>query len=341
MNNKYKLTIIIPVYNVAGYIIDCLKSVVTQSTDYPFECILIDDCGSDNSIELAKQFVNAYSGKIHFRIIRHDRNKGLSAARNTGIDAAKADYVFFLDSDDMLYPDTIYDLLSVLQKHPGVDMVQSCMVWGGDESMNYDRSSFPEYTENASWIRKSLCIFKIPDAACNRLIRLDFIKENKLYFKEGLYQEDTIWSYTLSTAIKSIAFNFTPTYYYRVNPSSIMQSLNYEREAIQFSKVINYVYCELLNCNKIKWYNVFYLTRLASNRVLYNYKEKGYSMLAFKQNPLFRIVLSSNLHALKNRNKCVLYRLPNRLCEYIFCHILCFKTIFSYKKSSLKDLLAI
>ena len=77
------VTIIIPVYNVAPYIKDCLKSVVRQTYRGGMECLLIDDCGTDDSIAIAEKMIKTYVGPICFRIIRHESNRGLSAARNT------------------------------------------------------------------------------------------------------------------------------------------------------------------------------------------------------------------------------------------------------------------
>ena len=109
-----KISIVIPVYNVAPYIKDCLHSVMVQSWQDNLECILVDDCGTDNSMQLVEERLQTYKGKIDFRIIRHQHNRGLSAARNTGIEAARGDYVFFLDSDDEITPDCIERLVKPL-----------------------------------------------------------------------------------------------------------------------------------------------------------------------------------------------------------------------------------
>ena len=101
-----KVSIIIPIYNVEPYIERCLQSVVSQTYPY-FECILIDDCGNDRSMPFAEQFIQNYSGEIHFRILRHENNCGLSSARNTGMKAANGDYIYFMDSDDAITPECI------------------------------------------------------------------------------------------------------------------------------------------------------------------------------------------------------------------------------------------
>ena len=82
---NYKITVIIPIYNVEQYIRSCLHSVANQTMTDGIECILINDCGNDNSVAVAEKFIKEYHGKIHFILIHHEQNKGLSAARNTGI----------------------------------------------------------------------------------------------------------------------------------------------------------------------------------------------------------------------------------------------------------------
>ncbi len=90
-----KITIVIPIYNVAPYISDCLHSVMNQTYQGEIECLLIDDCGLDNSMEVAENVLSNYHGKIKFRIYHHEYNRGLSAARNTGIEHATGEYIYF------------------------------------------------------------------------------------------------------------------------------------------------------------------------------------------------------------------------------------------------------
>lgn len=93
-----KISIIVPVYNVEQYLAECLESLVSQDmSDY--EIICIEDCSEDNSMSILKEYAQKYS---NIKIIRHTTNKGLSAARNSGIKAARGEYLQFVDSDDML-----------------------------------------------------------------------------------------------------------------------------------------------------------------------------------------------------------------------------------------------
>ena len=83
---QLSLSIIIPIYNVEKYIERCLESIISQDTSrYEIECVLINDCTPDNSITIARNIINNYHGNIQFRVLEHEKNKGLSEARNTGI----------------------------------------------------------------------------------------------------------------------------------------------------------------------------------------------------------------------------------------------------------------
>ena len=94
----YSISIIIPIYNVEKYIERCILSVMRrQDFDGDLECILVDDCTPDKSMQIAKSLIDSYQGPVKFRIMRNSENQGLSCSRNNGLNCAKGDYVFFLD----------------------------------------------------------------------------------------------------------------------------------------------------------------------------------------------------------------------------------------------------
>ena len=97
-----EITVVMPVYKVEKYVSECLDSIINQTFDC-FECIIIDDCSPDNSMRLIEEKLAGYKGNISFRIVRNERNEGVSAARNKGIELSRGGYLFFIDSDDMLY----------------------------------------------------------------------------------------------------------------------------------------------------------------------------------------------------------------------------------------------
>lgn len=211
-----KISIIIPVYNVAPYIGDCLRSVMGQSYLGAMECILVDDCGKDNSMEIVEGMIEDYHGAIDFRIVKHAQNRGLSAARNTGMAAATGDYVYFLDSDDEIMPDCIEALAE-----PGYDFtIGECRIEGGqlpgvalklnDGQVLEGAEVLHAYREEA-WYMMSV----------NKLYRLAFLKENGLKFREGIIFEDELWSFQVACTAQKIGVVGRETYVYKLREGSI------------------------------------------------------------------------------------------------------------------------
>ena len=131
-----KVSIIIPVYNVEQYVEECLQSVANQTMTEGIECIIVDDCGPDNSAAIAKRFIDSYQGDIRFTFLQREKNGGLSAARNTGIRAATGEYVYFLDSDDYLVPSAIETLISIADRNGGVDLLPALYITNAGHHMD-------------------------------------------------------------------------------------------------------------------------------------------------------------------------------------------------------------
>jgi glycosyltransferase involved in cell wall biosynthesis len=119
MGHGYWLSILIPVYNVAPWLHACLGSVCDQA-DAGVEIIVLDDCSTDNSRELLADFIQ--QSPVPIKFLQHSHNGGLSAARNTMLDAASGTYVWFLDSDDLLEDGAIARLLRIVA-HDSPDLV--------------------------------------------------------------------------------------------------------------------------------------------------------------------------------------------------------------------------
>ena len=242
------VSIIIPIYNVEPYILCCLQSVANQTLTEGVECILVDDCGKDKSISLAEEFVNRYTGDIFFKIVHHDHNKGLSAARNTGILTARGKYVYFLDSDDSISTDCIDGFCGIIKEHPEVDLVQGLIDQNSPYMSQFSSKVLPQYTDKRTYIKKALLDYdKLPVCAANKMVRRQLIIDNNLYFKEGIIHEDNHWSFFLAKYVKSIAINRKICYIYTENPSSITKKINIEREREGFLTIIN-DFCSNIDC---------------------------------------------------------------------------------------------
>lgn len=221
------VSIVVPVYNVAPYVEDCIRSVMRQTYDGKMECIIVDDCGTDDSMAKVERLVSEYIGPIEFKILHHTHNRGLSAARNTGMDAATGDYLFFLDSDDELTDDCIEKLVKPLVKE------NFDVVLGSLRTINESGEIIPTIKEinipNGTSLKQPdiLQTYQKQDwliAAWNKLYLTSFIRRNKLYFIEGILFEDVFWSFQIACLARSLYIVNQTTYHYRRRNGSITKA---------------------------------------------------------------------------------------------------------------------
>ena len=237
------ISIVLPVYNVEPYIERCLQSVAAQFMTEGIECILVDDCGTDRSIEVAGAFISGYQGKICFRLLHHEHNRGLSAARNTGIRASQGKYVYFLDSDDTITADCMEGFLNIIKEHPDVDLIQGLIGQDSPYMNQFTTKEFPSYTDDCKYIKKALLDYnELPVCAANKMVRRQLIIDHDLFFKEGIIHEDNYWSYFLAKYVCSLAIYPKKCYLYTENPISITKAVNRNKE-IYSSKVIIEDFC--------------------------------------------------------------------------------------------------
>lgn len=133
------ISVIVPVYNVEKYIERCITSIINQTFTEGVECIVINDCTPDKSMEIVERLVSKYDGSIQFKLIYHEKNKGIAAVRNTGLDTATGDYTIYIDSDD-------YCELDMLEKCTQRLLKKMPILW------------FPAFGWN---LRKNKCILRM------------------------------------------------------------------------------------------------------------------------------------------------------------------------------------
>lgn len=234
INIMSSVSVIIPVYRVEVYLADCVKSVLNQ-TFHDYEVILVDDGSPDHCPQLCDEWAEKDS-----RIsVIHRENGGLSAARNTGVKAAKGDYLYFLDSDDELTPDALEVMYKQIETHPQVDLVQGGFFEKKEDAGKSTPYNLPEYTEDAKLIKNTLLTFDGDlIKAQSRLVRRDFFIENELWFKEGIIHEDNYWTFFLAKCVKTMCFCNKRTYYHRMNPDSITHAINVKKEYNAFKVIL-------------------------------------------------------------------------------------------------------
>ncbi len=224
------LSIIVPVYNVEKYLLDCLSSISKQSF-LDFEVICVDDGSTDGSSLILEK----WTYKDPRFIIIQQRNKGLSGARNTGLKYAKGKYVTFLDSDDLIVS-TMYEKLIQIIKEENLDLIGCCF----QEYPRGKRSSFSFETNRTLSPCELLNTNKHLQSSNDLcfvwryIVKRDLLLENEIAFNERvLIGEDMIFMTDVFMNAKRIRFIDEPFYYYRKNNvSSLMASAVYNPNLI-------------------------------------------------------------------------------------------------------------
>lgn len=216
-----KVSIIIPVYQVADLIERCLLSALNQSYRN-IEVILVDDCGPDNSMAIAQSVLNKHPRASDASIVIHEKNRGLSAARNTGVEHATGDYVYFLDSDDEIVPNCIELMMEPVGESNPDFVIADYKVVGSDVPYPPLRLVRGAIHSNVQ-ILLSYLEGDWYMMAWNKLINRNFLIENELTFKEELIHEDNLWSFQLACLAKSAFVINDSTYIYHIQNDSLTQ----------------------------------------------------------------------------------------------------------------------
>ena len=210
---QHLVSIIIPCYNVEKYLRRCVDSVLTQ-TYKNLEIILVDDGSPDNSGNICDEYVD----KDHRITVIHQENKGLSGARNAGIDIAKGEYLFFLDSDDAIYPDTIFTLYNTAVEK-NADLVSSEYIKGVEPNAFKDRSDVKVISGNGAQVLDYV-LQNSSWSAWGKLYRRDLVGDER--FLEGHLYEDFEFVPSMYLKAKTCAHVCRILYFYFVNISGIM-----------------------------------------------------------------------------------------------------------------------
>ncbi len=208
-----RFSVVIPVYNVEDYLDDCLSSL--QSQDYTdFEVICVNDGSTDRSREILSEWESRFP---QMKVIDRE-NGGLSAARNTGLEAATGDYVLFVDSDDWVESTM---LKRVTEEVDDTDIL--CFACRRSDNNTYD-TLFHEQSDGWNYYNRHALEHREVPFVCvwQRCYRRGFLEENNLRFREGILHEDN--EFTPRACLKSKRVKVIPDvlYNYRIRSGSIM-----------------------------------------------------------------------------------------------------------------------
>lgn len=221
-NQNPTISVVIPVYNVEAYLRECVDSVLNQTME-DFEIILVDDGATDSSGRICDEYA---CKDARIRVI-HRENGGLSAARNTGLDAASGEYVYFLDSDDYIAPDTLEKLLALAEKERADVVFFDAWVFFTDcepdpKVYQYHRSRDYGAMPGRDMLLQLLDADEYRTAVPLMLLRRDYMMAQNLRFREGILHEDELFTFYVYHGNGCIAHCHEEFYARRMRPASIM-----------------------------------------------------------------------------------------------------------------------
>ena len=292
-----KVSIILPVYNVEPFIERCIESVMAQNcSNIDIECIIVDDCGQDSSMEIVRQRISAYSGPISFIVLKHDKNQGLSVARNTGMNHATGDFLFFMDSDDYITDNCLEKLISPILNNSAIDVVKGNHIG----RVEFVVSRIPTIPLDNDTLLNLFYRSVIQVMAWNTLIRRSLIVKYQLSFRPGILFEDNLWSAQLYRHVENFLFVHDKTYYYEDgNHNSITGNkvlYNKQKEVLSFIVTVE----ELLKCFDTNHF------------VTYTFFVVSFFM------KMMDMILKDGQMEKDTKRK--IYQLRNQLMKYTLCH---------------------
>lgn len=245
-----KVTLAIPIFNVEKYVENSITSAFNQ-TYKNIEYIIIDDKSTDNSMTITNEVISRYSSKREIKIIDHVINKGLGDTRNTAIKEATGDYIFFMDSDDIISPDCIEILMKYMNEEP-VDFIASsrCRQTFDGKLIANDIYKPALITGNnvLDVVRfRYVNNNKILAEVWNKLYNLEFLRRNNIKCIPGVHVEDVSFSLQVNLAAQSCRLVPDITYTYHIYEGQSFSAFNINRDRAEY----------LVNCfMKIKEYDL-------------------------------------------------------------------------------------
>lgn len=234
MDDIVKVSIIVPIYNVDQYIEKCIGSIM-QQTYQNLEIILVDDGSPDDSGKIADEYALRDS---RIKVI-HKKNAGVSAARNTGIDAATGDYICFSDGDDYVMPNYVEHLLKLCVDNDAEVAYTIDMFTTFHKEQVSNQFSLVISSEDAT---ENILCYKVPIGVYSKMFKRSFINEHKLRFLEDVYIGE---GFNFNTACfqraKKVVLSSERIYFYRRdNEASAMTSFK-EAKCLMALKAIGII----------------------------------------------------------------------------------------------------
>lgn len=235
---RIHISVIVPVYKVEKYVERCARSLMEQ-TMQEIEYIFVDDCTPDESIKLLKNVIEGYpERKKCCKIIHHDRNLGIAAARNTGLKEAVGDYIIHCDSDDWVEKNA-YEEMYRKAKETGADIIATDYYEDFQNKSNVIKQAYPKNTQQCI---KCMLAGYIHCGTWNKLVRNEIYRKNNICFPIGIDMwEDVLTEIRLLYYAESIAYIPKQYYHYvQYNVESYTKKLS-EKSLLNMVDAIEYL----------------------------------------------------------------------------------------------------
>ena len=219
------ISVVVPVYNVEGYLDQCLESIVAQSYRH-LEILVVDDGSTDGSGDKCDRWAERDE---RIRVI-HQPNGGLSAARNTALDAMSGEWVIMVDSDDVLHPDAAATLLDAIQREQADIVIGDHIIVNGDESPQWPTATSSEEKHTYSQSEALMEVFYqrgLTHSAWARIYRASLFE--KIRYPVGMLYEDLAIIYPLLKKCDKVVKIGQVVYGYRQRENSILDSFSPRR----------------------------------------------------------------------------------------------------------------
>lgn len=310
------VTIGIPFYRSVDTIVQTLESALSQSYE-SIEFLLIDDGGKDGSLAKVQDMIQFHPRGMDVRIISHEHNIGVAASRNEIIDKAQGEFVYFLDSDDVIDENAVSLLIKHARKHDAE------IVFGSYEKIDLDgRKTLYQYPYKVFTEPDQLATFAyrkyggIQASACNYIVKTSLLRTNKHYFLNSNYWEDLVFTFDLVTLTSRAVLLPDITYTYLCRPNSL--SHYQERKNVSKEEIMQTVH------------TIDYLKQSSSYLI----------SKAYYPNRCFQVVMTDFYIAcriLKLRYQ-IVPKVMNKEVKQLMRHPATFLQICSFRQSRIKNL---
>ena len=234
---NYEVTIGIPAYKAVDYIGKTMESALNQ-TFSSIEYLIVDDCSNDGTINIVERFQKEHQRGKDIRILYNKQNIGVGKTRNMILEQAQGEYLFFLDSDDILEPDAIEKMMKAARQYQAEIVYGS---WARVDNVHHSPVQYNQYPdllllrpdELALYAFKNYSSFRI--SVCNALFNLNMIRQNHMRFIDTIFWEDLAFTYNLVPKVSRAVFLSDITYHYLCRLGSLSQYQ--DRELIQKKEI--------------------------------------------------------------------------------------------------------